>query len=253
MKTHIEYNRFYVIVFFIYLISSQHLLLAQVYQIKDKTKYYVASDNFGAATQYNLILDKKGYETVAKSLGVSKEDAKKIIEQCSANYQPKMKRGNDYGYIMYKICEVKIPLESDHFYGEVMYLMYFPNDINSHLPPDKLAANGKGFFQLEFPQRVSTTPYKNETYKPQTNSKNDNYSFGFVFKSNTIDSIVVEKVINTSQAKTAGLQAGDILTALNGTEITSAPEFAKIAEAGAPYWEIEVIRGNQRGTIRFGG
>ncbi len=50
-----------------------------------------------------------------------------------------------------------------------------------------------------------------------------------------------------------GLQAGDILTALNGNEITSAPEFAKIAEAGAPYWEIEVIRGNQRGTIRFGG
>ena len=50
-----------------------------------------------------------------------------------------------------------------------------------------------------------------------------------------------------------GLQAGDILTVLNGTEIASAQEFAKIAEAGAPYWEIEVIRGNQRGTIRFGG
>ncbi|MFZ1663295.1 MAG: PDZ domain-containing protein, partial [Paracoccaceae bacterium] len=50
-----------------------------------------------------------------------------------------------------------------------------------------------------------------------------------------------------------GLRAGDILTVLNGTEIASAQEFAKIAEAGAPYWEIEVIRGNQRGTIRFGG
>ena len=119
-----------------------------------------------------------------------------------------MKRGNDYGYIMYKICEVKIPLESDHFYGEVMYLMYFPNDINSHLPPDKLAANGKGFFQLEFPSVYPLPLTKMKRINRKQTAKNDNYSFGFVFKSNTIDSIVVEKVINTKKPKRQGFRPG---------------------------------------------
>jgi hypothetical protein len=26
--------------------------------------------------------------------------------------------------------------------------MYVPNDLNTHLPADKLAENGKGFFQI---------------------------------------------------------------------------------------------------------
>ncbi len=199
----------------VFTLILSNYIFSQEYIIKDKTKYYVASTNFGAAPQYNLILDKEGYKTVAKSLGVSNEEAKKIIEECSARYQPKSKRDNDYGYIMYKICEVKISLECNYFYGENMFLMYFPNELNTHMPPDKLATNGKGFFQLEFPDRVSTIPNKNETYKPQSNSKNDNYSFGFIFNSKGQDSIVIEKVIHSSHAKTAGLQIGDVIVAVN--------------------------------------
>lgn len=203
----------------IFLLLLSNYIFSQEYIIKDKTKYYVASSNFGAAPQYNLILDKEGYKIVAKSLGVSIEDAKKIIEECSAKYQPNSKRDSDYGYIMYKICEVKISLDCHYFYGETMYLMFFPNEINTHMPPDKLAANGKGFFQLEFPDKVSTIPYKNETYKPQSNSNNGNYSFGFIFNSKGQDSIVIEKVINTSHAKTAGLQVGDIIVSVNNIDI----------------------------------
>lgn len=200
-------------------ILQPFMVLSQDYKVKDKTKYYVASDNFNAVTQHNLFLDKEGYRTVSKSLGISTEEAKKIIEACSGRYQPKNKRYNDFGYIMYKICEVRIPIENNYFYGETMFLMYFPNELNLHLPPDKLAANGKGFFQLELPDRVSTSPYIYETYKPQANSKNGNYAFGFVFKSNEKDSTVVEKVINTSHAKIAGLKAGDIIVSVNNTNI----------------------------------
>ena len=87
--------------------------------------------------------------------------------------------------------------------------MYVPNELNTHLPSDKLADNGKGFFQVTNKESISTTPLSAEYYKPSISLKNENYSFGFKFEANGIDSLIVLKVIKTSPAEKAGFLVGD--------------------------------------------
>ncbi len=63
--------------------------------------------------------------------------------------------------------------------------------------------------------------------------------------------VVVTEVSGT--ARHTGLAPGDILTALNGAPLSRAQDFAgKVAE-GARGWQVELMRGGQRGVVRLGG
>lgn len=51
---------------------------------------------------------------------------------------------------MYKVCEINGYKNGTYEYtgvNDVLCLMYVPNDLNMHMPKDKLAENGKGFFK----------------------------------------------------------------------------------------------------------
>jgi S1-C subfamily serine protease len=104
-----------------------------------------------------------------------------------------------------------------------------PNDLNTHLPADKLAENGKGFFQITRKESISTTPLSADYYKPTVSLKNENYSFGFIFGAKGADSLVVLKVIKSSPAEKAGFRINDIITEFNGQNIRykSRPEAAR--------------------------
>ncbi len=65
------------------------------------------------------------------------------------------------------------------------------------------------------------------------------------------EGVVVTEV--AGPARHTGLAPGDILTALNGTPLTTAQDFAdKVAEGGRG-WQVDLMRGGQRGVVRLGG
>lgn len=52
---------------------------------------------------------------------------------------------------MYKVCEINGYRNGSYTYtddDDILCLMYVPNDLNTHMPMDKVAENGKGFFQI---------------------------------------------------------------------------------------------------------
>jgi hypothetical protein len=139
---------------------------------------------------------------------------------------------------MYKICELNGFKNGNFKYDrpdDILCLMYVPNDLNTHLPADKLAENGKGFYQITRKESISTTPLSADYYKPSISLKDENYSFGFIFGAKGTDSLVVLKVIKSSPAEKAGLKVDDIITEFNGQNIRykSRPEAAKIFKESA--------------------
>lgn len=193
-------------------------------EIKDHTKYYVKDiENFNNYSSNGWsLLDDKQLKVIAKALNIKKDEAEKIITSTSYYNHPKNKKNTDVAYIMYKICELNGYQNGGFKYPDnVLYLMYVPNDLNTHLPSDKLAENGKGFYQIALKECVSTTPLSPEYYKPSITLKNENYSFGFLFGPKGADSLVVLKVINSSPAEKAGFKINDIIIEFNGQNMKS--------------------------------
>jgi len=225
--------------------------------IKDKTKYYVSDiENFNNYSSNGWsLLDEKQLKVIAKALDIKTAEAEKIVESTSNYNHPKNKKDTDVAYIMYKICELNGFKNGEYIYNkpdDILYLMYVPNDLNSHLPPDKLDENGKGFFQITRKQSVSTTPLAADYYNSTVSLKNENYSFGFMFAPKGIDSLVVLKVIKSSPAEKAGLKINDIITDYNGQNIRykSIPEAAKIfKESAFTNNTFKILRNNSMLTI----
>ena len=66
----------------------------------------------------------------------------------------------------------------------------------------------------------------------------------------TAEGVVVTEV--SGPARRIGLTPGDIVTALNGTPVRRAQDFADLVAAGARGWQVELVRDGQRGVIRLG-
>jgi len=209
-------------------------------EIKDKTKYYVKDiENFNnySTNGWDLLEDKQ-LKVIAKALNIKTDEAQKIVTSTSYYNHPKNKKNTDVAYIMYKICELNGFKNGNFKYDrpdDILCLMYVPNDLNTHLPADKLAENGKGFYQITRKESISTTPLSADYYKPSISLKDENYSFGFIFGAKGTDSLVVLKVIKSSPAEKAGLKVDDIITEFNGQNIRykSRPEAAKIFKESA--------------------
>jgi hypothetical protein len=209
-------------------------------EIKDKTKYYVKDiENFNnySSNGWDLLEDKQ-LKVIAKALNIKTDEAQKIVTSTSYYNHPKNKKNTDVAYIMYKICELNGFKNGNFKYDrpdDILCLMYVPNDLNTHLPADKLAENGKGFYQITRKESISTTPLSADYYKPSISLKDENYSFGFIFGAKGTDSLVVLKVIKSSPAEKAGLKVDDIITEFNGQNIRykSRPEAAKIFKESA--------------------
>ena len=146
-------------------------------EIKDKTKYYVNDiENFNnySSNGWSLLEDKQ-LKVIAKALNIKTDEAEKIITSTSFYNHPKNKKNTDVAYIMYKICELNGFKNGNFKYDradDILYLLYVPNDLNTHLPADKLAENGKGFFQITRKESVSTTPLSANYYQPTVSLKN---------------------------------------------------------------------------------
>ena len=226
-------------------------------EIKDKTKYYVKNiENFNNYSSNGWdLLDNKQLKVIAKALNINTEEAQKIIAGTRSENHPKNKKNTDVAYIMYKVCELNGFKNGDFKYDradDILYLLYVPNDLNTHLPADKLAENGKGFFQITRKESVSTTPLSADYYKPTVSLKNENYSFGFIFGAKGADSIVVLKVIKSSPAEKAGFRINDIITEYNGQNIRykSRPEAAKIfKESAFTNNTFKILRNNSMLTV----
>ena len=226
-------------------------------EIKDKTKYYVKNiENFNNYSSNGWdLLDNKQLKIVAKALNINTEEAQKIIDGTRSENQPKNKKNTDVAYIMYKVCELNGFKNGEFKYDkpdDILYLLYVPNDLNTHLPADKLAENGKGFFQISRKESVSTTPLAADYYKPLISLKNENYSFGFIFGAKGADSIVVLKVLKSSPAEKAGFRINDIITEYNGQNIRykSRPEASKIfKESAFTNNTFKILRNNGMLTI----
>ena len=65
------------------------------------------------------------------------------------------------------------------------------------------------------------------------------------------EGVVVTEV--AGPARRTGLEPGDIVVALNGTQLGSAEEFATATGTQARDWRIDLIRGGHEGMIRLGG
>jgi hypothetical protein len=226
-------------------------------EIKDKTKYYVKNiENFNNYSSNGWdLLDNKQLKVIAKALNINTEEAQKIISNTRYENHPKNKKNTDVSYIMYKVCELNGFKNGNFKYDradDILYLLYVPNDLNTHLPADKLAENGKGFFQITRKESVSTTPLSADYYKPTVSLKNENYSFGFIFGAKGADSIVVLKVIKSSPAEKAGFRINDIITEYNGQNIRykSRPEAAKIfKESAFTNNTFKILRNNSMLTV----
>lgn len=197
---------------------------AQDYEIKDKTKYYTNN-----AKQFNdyssngwRLLNDNQLKPIAKALNISIKEAQKVIEGTYLKNHPIAKNDDDVAYVMYKVCEINGYKNGIYEYTgvkDVLYLMYVPNDLNMHMPKDKLAENGKGFFQMVLKENISTYRLNNAFFEPWYILSKGPYSFGFKFTASATDSVVVTKVIRTSYAEKAGLKAGDIIISVNDKNI----------------------------------
>jgi len=145
-------------------------VVAQDYYVKDKTKYYIKTDNFDNVSQYSMDLyfDDGIFKTIAKSLKISKSEAEAVIKSCRSSNRP-VKYWNTFGYVMYKICEFKVPLKSQYLYNEQICLMYVANDANTHLESKYLSTDGKGFFVMGMPKNISLSPNANTNYQATNN------------------------------------------------------------------------------------
>jgi hypothetical protein len=222
----------------VFILAFCHSLFSQ--EIKDKTKYYVKNiENFNNYSSNGWdLLDNKQLKVVAKALNINTEEAQKIITSTRYYNHPKNKKNTDVAYIMYKVCELNGFSNGGFKYtrpDDILCLMYVPNDLNSHLPSDKLAENGKGFYQVTRIESVSTTPLSSDYYKPMINLKDENYSFGFRYGTKNADSLVVQKIVKSSPAEKAGLKEDDVIIEFNGQNIRykSRPEAAKIFKESA--------------------
>lgn len=153
------------------LFSVYEKLYCQDYTIKDKTKYYIKTDNFDNVSQYSMeyYFNDAIFKKVAKSLKISKSEAEEVIKNCRSSYRP-VKNWNTFGYVMYKVCDFIVPLESRYFYKEEMWLMYVANDANTHLESKYLSTNGKGFFVMGKPENISLSLNPNTNYQSITNT-----------------------------------------------------------------------------------
>ncbi|HMV15372.1 MAG TPA: hypothetical protein PKK18_12350 [Chitinophagales bacterium] len=155
----------------IILLFTFFLSKAQDYEIKDKTKYYIKTDNFDNVSQYSMeyYFNDAIFKKVAKSLKISKSEAEEVIKNCRSSYRP-VKNWNTFGYVMYKVCDFIVPLESKYFYKEEMWLMYVANDANTHLESKYLSTNGKGFFVMGKPENISLSLNPNTNYQSINNT-----------------------------------------------------------------------------------
>jgi Do/DeqQ family serine protease len=64
------------------------------------------------------------------------------------------------------------------------------------------------------------------------------------------EGVVVTGVAGPAQR--TGITPGDIITALNGAPILAAGDFVEKVATGARGWQVELLRGGQRGVIRLG-
>lgn len=243
----------FVFVYFLFYIYSN----GQQYTINDKTKYYVKDvENFNnySSNGWDLLEDKQ-LKIIAKALNIKTDEAKKIITSTRKYNQPKNKRNKDVAYIMYKVCELNGYTNGGFKYtrlDDVLCLMYVPNDLNTHLPADKLAENGKGFFQITHKESISTTPLSSDYYKPMVSLKDENYSFGFRFGAKDTDSLVVQKIIKSSPAEKAGLKVDDIIVEYNGQNVKykSIIDASKIfKESGFTNNTFKILRNNTMQSI----
>lgn len=223
----VNMNRFRKRALVYFFISIAFFCNGQDITIKDKTKYYVKNiENFNNYSSNGWsLLEKKQLKVIAKALNINTGEAQKIIENTSSTNHPSNKKNTDVGYIMYKICELEGFRNGNFIYDkpdDILYLMYVPNELNIHLPPDKLAENGKGFYQVTRKESVSITPLSSDYYKPSGSLKDENYSFGFIFGPKGNDSLVVQKVIKSSPAEKAGLKINDVIIEFNGQNVKQA-------------------------------
>ena len=223
----VNMNRFRKTALVYFFISIAFFCNGQDITIKDKTKYYVKNiENFNNYSSNGWsLLEKKQLKVIAKALNINTGEAQKIIENTSSTNHPSNKKNTDVGYIMYKICELEGFRNGNFIYDkpdDILYLMYVPNELNIHLPPDKLAENGKGFYQVTRKESVSITPLSSDYYKPSGSLKDENYSFGFIFGPKGNDSLVVQKVIKSSPAEKAGLKINDVIIEFNGQNVKQA-------------------------------
>jgi hypothetical protein len=243
----------FVFVYFLFYIYSN----GQQYTINDKTKYYVKDiENFNnySSNSWELLEDKQ-LKIIAKALNINTDEAKKIITSTRYYNHPKNKKNTDVAYIMYKVCELNGYTNGGFKYtrlDDVLCLMYVPNDLNKHLPADKLAENGKGFFQVTRKESISTTPLSSDYYKPMVSLKDENYSFGFRFGAKDTDSLVVQKIIKSSPAEKAGLKVDDIIVEYNGQNVKnkSIIDASKIfKESGFTNNTFKILRNNTMQSI----
>lgn len=230
---------------------------SQVYNIKDKTKYYtnnVIQFNNYSSNGWRLI-DKKQLKPIAKALDISIEEAEKAIEGTYLKNHPVAKNDDDVAYIMYKVCEISGYKNGIYEYtdvNDVLCLMYVPNDLNMHMPKDKLAENGKGFFQMVLKENISTSPLNSTYFEPWYILKRGPYSFGFKFTASATDSVVVKKVIRTSYAEKAGLKVGDIIVSVNDKNIryaTTNNALSTFKECGFNNNKFKVLRSGTEITL----
>jgi len=239
----------------IILLLVTNLSFAQ--EIKDKTKYYVSDiENFNNYSSNGWsLLDDSQLKVIAKALNIKTDEAEKIIESTDYYNHPKNKKNTDVAYIMYKVCELNGYSNGKFKYtspGDVLYLMYIPNELNSHLPADKLAENGKGFYQVTRKQSVSTTPLSDSYYKPSISFKNENYSFGFGFGPKNSDSLVVLKVVKSSPAEKAGIKTNDVIIEFNGQNIKNKTQLEAsriFKESAFTNNSFKILRNNSIQTI----
>lgn len=196
------------------------------FEPKDKTKYYftkTAYDFFPLTPDIKIELTKDERKLMLKTTGMSNQDVDYVLERCQKKYEPKSYRRSEK-FIMYKIysfnCEQLIKSKGNSSQWTTYALLYIRKSDNRHMPPTQFPADEDGFFLLVDNREVSISPAPGVVFKPATNEAGTKFIFGFGFRSNYKDSVLVTKVQGNGPAYAGGLRVNDLILSVNGIELT---------------------------------
>lgn len=211
------------------------------FEPKDKTKYYftkTAYDFFTLTPETKIELTKEERKLMLKTTGLSNEDIDYVLERCQKKYQPEYYRRSEK-FIMYRIysfnCEQLINARGSSSKLTTYALLYIKTADNKHMPPSMLSSDAEGFFLLVDNREVSTTPVPGVVFKPATNEAGTKFVFGFGYRTNNKDSVVVTRVQGNGPAYAGGLRVNDLILSVNavampGKNLNQIGEFLAEAE-----------------------
>jgi hypothetical protein len=208
---------------FILLFAFTYDLFA--FEPKDKTKYYftqTAYDFFTLTPETKIELTKEERKLMLKTTGLSNEDIDYVLERCQKKYQPEYYRRSEK-FIMYRIysfnCEQLINARGSSSKLTTYALLYIKTADNKHMPPEMLSSDADGFFLLVDNREVSTTPVPGVVFKPATNEAGTKFVFGFGYRTNNKDTVVVTRVQGNGPAYAGGLRVNDLILSVNAVSM----------------------------------